>query len=182
MRQAGKSADDAEIASLLLAARTEAEAITRRTLRQSVTRRHELRHWPGRRWDFLAPPLHHTPAVTVEHYDSGDTLQTVASSNYEIEPTVSSGHVNEGVSSIVFKPDYTLPALSTDRGGTRVIITYTTGWGDWDALSSELRGMVEIARTAIKIILYDNYNKSNSEENRKRARDLLGALAFGSYA
>ena len=176
------NADDQEIQSLLRAARHEAEAISRRTLRESVTRRQELRHWPAERcWKFQFPPLHHTPTVTVEYYDSSDNLQTVASSDYDIEPTLSSGQIHAGMSMLIFKPNYALPQLTSDRDGTRIIITYITGWGDWDAVSEELQGMVESARTAIKILLWDGYHKENDENNRKRAKQILGSIAFGWY-
>lgn len=191
----GNTSDDQEIQSLLVAARAEAEAISRRTLMESVTRRHELHNWPldefgCRRWQFQFPPLHHTPAITVEYYDTNDTLQTVASTNYDIEPTLSSGQIHAGVSTIRFKPNYTLPQLTSDRDGTRVIITYTTGWGDWKNLPQGLRGTVEIARSAIKLLLWEYYHKDTADDSfgvnvglsRKTAKELLGAISFGFYA
>lgn len=178
----GNQADDQEILSLLRAARREAEAITRRTLRQSVTRRHELGWWPvSREYCFQWPPLHHTPAVTVEYYDTANALQTVSSSDYFIHPTLSSGQITDGVSRLTFDTNYNLPSLY-DRRPDRVIITYITGWGDWDALSEELQGSVEAARSAIKILLWDNYNKANNAEDVQRAKDILGSISFGFYA
>lgn len=166
--------EDDEIDGMIIAARREAEAITRRTLRQSVTRVETLKHWFNR-FTFPHPPLHVTHAITIKYYDSDNTLQTVADSNYFVEPELSAGDINEGVSFLEFDTNYVKPILY-DRRPTRIQITYTAGYG------TEVTDNVHVARQSIKELLWAAYYGDPDEKKLKQARSWLNDIAFGFYA
>lgn len=165
--------EDIEISGMIAAARVEAERITKRTLRASVTRVDLATHW-HRRIDFLNPPLHTTPAITVKYYDSNNVLTTVAASNYFLVPTVATGDEQEGVSHIDFDTNFSFPILYSRRTD-RIEITYTTGYVTQAAIP-------EVAKRAVKIMVWDDYNGEADENNLKRAKQSLAAIAFGFYA
>ena len=165
--------EDAEINAMVAAARMEAERITHRTLRASVTRVDLRTHWFNR-FTFLNPPLHTTPAITVKYYDSNNVLTTVVASNYFLIPTVVTGDEQEGTSHIDFDTNFSFPILYSRRTD-RIEITYTTGYVTQGAIP-------EVAKRAVKIMVWDDYYGEANENNLKRARQSLGAIAFGHYA
>lgn len=165
--------EDVEIRAMIVAARIEAERISKRTLRASVTRVQLLQHW-FRRFKFENPPLHTTPGIVVRYYDSSNTITTVAATNYDLDPPVSTGDENEGVSYITFDRNFNFPILY-DRRVDRIEITYITGYVTQGAIP-------EAAKQAVKILVWDNYYGEANETNLKRAADLLGSIGFGFYA
>lgn len=165
--------EDDEINGMIATARIEAEAITRRTLRPSVTRVHNERQWFNR-FVFQHPPLHTTPAITVKYYDASNTLTTVDASDYFVVPSVATGDENEGVSFLDFDTFFSHPVLY-DRRTDRIEITYNTGYVTQDAIPI-------VAKQAVKIFVWDAYYGEANENNLKRARQLLGSIAFGFYA
>lgn len=165
--------EDAEINVMITAARIEAEAITHRTLRASVTRVDVLSNW-FTRFKFKNPPLHTTPAETVQYYDSTNSLTTVADSNYDIVPSVSTGDENEGVSYLQFDSFFSAPILY-DRRPDRILITYTTGYVSQDLIP-------ETAKHAVKMIVWNMYYGEEDNRHVIRAKQLLGSIAYGFYA
>ena len=163
--------EDAEISSMLTAARVNAEAISRRTLRPSVTRVDVLCEWFNR-YVFRNPPLHTTPAIAVKYYDTDNVLQTVDSSDYFAVPEVSTGDENDGVSFIEFNTNFTHPQLY-DRRPDPIQITYTTGYVTQDAIP-------EVAKQAVKLLVWDQYYKET--DGQAPAKQMLGSIAFGFYA
>jgi len=164
--------EDAEISAMIVSAREEAERITHRTLRASVTRVDLRTDWFNR-FKFLNPPLHTTPVIAVKYYDSLNVLTTVAASNYFLVPSVSTGDEQEGVSWIDFDTFFAHPILY-DRRQDRIEITYTTGYVTQAAIP-------EVAKRAVKIMVYDDYHGEANENNLKRARQSLAAIGFGFY-
>ena len=165
---------DEEIEGMIVSARQEAERITKRTLRASVTRVDLRTHWFNR-FTFLNPPLHTTPAITVKYYDVNNVLTTVAASNYDLVPPVSTGDEQEGVSYIEFDTFFSHPSLYSRRRTGRIEMTYTTGYVTQDEIP-------EVAKRAVKIMVYDDYYGEANENNLKRARQSLAAIGFGFYA
>ncbi len=166
--------EDAEINGMIVAARMEAERISHRTLRASVTRVDLLTHWFNR-FHFLNPPLHTTPSITVKYYDASNVLTTVDSSNYFREPPTVAGDEQEGTSYIDFDTNFSFPILYDRRTSGRIEITYTTGYVTQAAIP-------EVAKRAVKIMVWDDYYGEANELNLKRAKQSLGAIAFGHYA
>ncbi len=165
--------EDAEINGMIAASRMEAERITHRTLRESVTRVDLLTHWFNR-FEFSNPPLHTTPAITVKYYNASNVLTTVDESNYEKVPAVTTGDEQEGVSYIDFDTFFSHPILY-DRRTDRIQITYTTGYVTQAAIP-------EVAKRAVKIFVWDDYYGEANENNLRRAKQSLGSIAFGHYA
>ena len=166
--------EDAEISSMIVAARMEAERISHRTLRASVTRVDLRTHW-FHRFEFLNPPLHTTPAITVKYYDASNVLTTVDASDYFLNPPVTTGDEQEGVSHIDFDTFFSHPILYAQRPTDRIEITYTTGYVTQAAIP-------EVAKRAVKIMVWDDYYGDANELNLRRAKQSLGAIAFGFYA
>ena len=81
--------------------------------------------WYGRRPERArCLPLARTPLVSIEsvkYFDTADTEQTVAASNYVADIYGTPG-------SISFKPDYSLPALTTSPRADAVSINFTAGY------------------------------------------------------
>ena len=101
-------------------------------------------------------------------------LTTVAASNYFLVPSKSTGDEQEGVSWIDFDTFFSHPILY-DRRQDRIEITYTTGYVTQDEIP-------EVAKRAVKIMVYDDYYGEANENNLKRARQSLAAIGFGNYA
>ena len=118
--------------------------------------------------------MHTTPAVTVKYYDSLNVHTTVAASNYFLVPSVAIGDEQEGVSYIDFDTFFSHPVLYTRRTD-RIEITYITGYVTQDEIP-------EVAKQAVKIMVWDSYYGQADANNLKRARQLLGSIAFGFYA
>lgn len=166
--------EDAEVKGMIVAAREEAERISHRTLRASVTRVDLLPHWFNR-FTFLNPPLHTTPAITVKYYDASNVLTTVAASNYFQGPPVTAGDEQEGISYIDFDTFFSHPILYDRRPTDRIEITYTTGYVTQAAIPVN-------AKKAVRLFVWLDYYGEDDANKLKRANQLLGTIAFGFYA
>ena len=87
---------------------------------------------------------------------------------------MTTGDEQEGVSYITFDTFFAHPILF-DRRPDRIEITYTTGYVTQAAIP-------EVAKRAVKIMVYDDYYGEANENNLKRARQSLAAIGFGFYA
>jgi hypothetical protein len=173
--------EDEDVLEMLVAAREDAEAITHRTLRASVTRTETLSSW-FKRFNFLNPPLHTTPAVVVNYYDTDNAQQTVAASNYNIVPVQTTGDQYDGVTYLQFNDLFVRPIPYQFRPDP-ITITYVTGYVTQALIPA-------VAKQAVKLLLWELYYKDTKDDafgvnvglGRKRAEQLLGSKAFGFYA
>ena len=160
--------DDARITRHILEAREEAEGITNRTLRLSVTHARTYDGWPSE-MRFDSPPLE--SVVSVTYYDIDDVSQTLSSSNYVVRtPTDGRGDLTWSRAA-----GTTLPAL-TDRIDS-VTVNYTTGYTSADAVPERAKGSILMLVSA----LYDQSELKESEAYRSTARRRLADIDWGIY-
>jgi hypothetical protein len=105
LRQLGME-DDQTILDVLQGAVNEAEELTNRTLRQSVTSTGYFRGW-SYSYPMPLPPL--ISVTSVKYYDSAEVQQTVTASDYEVQLSTR----NQG--RVAFRYDYSFPNLDSDR-------------------------------------------------------------------
>jgi uncharacterized phiE125 gp8 family phage protein len=71
-------------------------------------------------------------AVVVQYYDADGTLQTLATTVYDVDTVSRPGRV-------VLKPDQSWPSLQHSRLNGRVVITYVVGWTTADAVPERIK-------------------------------------------
>ena len=146
------NADGATVRDALRGALDEAELITLRTLRKSVTRTCYYRSW-AYRMNAPYPPLQ--SITSVKYYDYADTLQTLSSSNYRVSAS------SEGQGAVLFDHDYSFPNLNPNREDP-VQIVFVTGYGTQDAIPGTAQTGIRLLTEAI----YDGDSDKRTEAER----------------
>ncbi len=86
----------------------------------------------------MAAPLQNdagaTPstAVTVQYYDTDGTLQTLATTVYDVDTVSRPGRV-------VLKPGQSWPSVQSERRAGAVVITYVVGWTSADEVPERIK-------------------------------------------
>jgi len=159
---------DDEVTLLIRAARDYCERFTQRTLRTSVARTLKQCEWWCHELRLPWPPLLTVSAVT--YYDSSNSLQTLASSNYSVETST------DGGGRIVWATAATIPSLYSRPDAVNV--AFTTGYADATALPP-------VALQAFKAKLTELWgsgSESEIEAARKCTDRLLGLVDWSGYA
>jgi len=149
--------DDLTILEALHAAVNEAEEVTNRTLRQSVTRTIYFRGWSR---DLIIPLAPLSSVTSVKYYNYADTLTLLASSTYNVQAST------RGPGRISWESDYTFPNLNEDRSDPVQVIC-VTGYGSEDQIPA-------LAKTAIRLLCEANYD--GAPEKRLEAHKILRPL------
>lgn len=152
------SDDDALIDDFLRAAREMAELYLGRGL-FTQTWRYVQDTWSDVMWLPMAAPL--ASVTSVQYYAADGTLTTLASSSYLVDTTTQPGR-------LVRAPNATWPALQSDRGAARVIVTYVVGWSMVASIPSSIVH-------AIRVTLTDFYRRRAVAEMPAAAVSLLAA-------
>lgn len=151
--------DDLTILEALHGAVEDAEGFCNRTFRQSVTHTIYFRGWE----QYIPIPFPPLQSITsVKYYDISNTLQTMSSSDYQVQtPT-------RGKGGVYWETDFNFPNLNTDRADPVEIIA-VTGWGS----ESQIPPM---AKTAIRLLCMADYD--GSPEKRTEAHRILQKLVY----
>lgn len=158
---------DVEIQAALEAAIDYCEATSGRALRISHTLAQKYRNWPCDPIRFDRQPVKSITSVT--YYDEAGASQTVASSNYRLQPSTNAGAVLE------WDDDFTQPGL--DDRDDAVTITYVAGYTD-------IASVPALAKYAIKLKLREIFGDLNEREyaaTQRSCDDLLRMIDWGCY-
>jgi len=109
---------DAELTRLITAARKSCEARLKRQL-INATYQWTMDYWPGYCMEIPQGPL--SSVTSIQYYDGDGTLQTWASTNYQVDTTTLYGTVTLAYNS-------TFPTLQTDKKNA-VLVTFVAGYG-----------------------------------------------------
>lgn len=110
-------------------------------------------------WLPMAAPLQSTPTPpTVQYYDENGTLQTLATTYYDVDTTSEPGR-------IVRKPNQTYPSVQSDRLRP-VIITYVCGWSTVDDIPEPIKQGMRVYVAAL------DADRLDAEAARKAAEIL----------
>lgn len=123
------AANDVLVDSYGRAAREEAEAYMGRGL-LTQTWKYVLQDFAPVMPLPMAAPLQ--SVTSVKYYDTDGTLQTLATSVYDVDTLARPG-------AVVLKPDQTWPSLQSTRLHWRVEIIYVVGWTTADAVPERIK-------------------------------------------
>lgn len=164
------SADDANVASYLAAARAYCEEWGELTLRVNVTRRLSCETWPdGDGWVLKRPPV--VGVTSVKYLDAEGAEVPVDSSNYRTHAT------GGGLMLVEFIESFVRPATASRRDA--VSVTYTTGFSSAEAAPDG-------AKAAILLLLSFLYDARDQKatlprQTQQAAMSLLSAYGAPSY-
>lgn len=162
------SAEDTRATLLLESARDFCERWGERTLRLSATRTFATNDWPCGGWTLRHPPV--TAVSSITYYDADDSLQTLATSNYQVN--MSEG----GFAYIEYTDTATLPTLH-DRQDA-VIVTYTTGYSSASAAPAAAKyAIIQAGKSLISM-----GDVRQAERDERCAKTLLSTVSAPNYA
>lgn len=159
---------DDEVTSLIRAARDYCERFAARTLRASTTRTIKLEQWWCDQLELPFPPL--LGITSIAYYDTNNSSQTLASSNYYAETSTDGGGCVE------WTYNATIPSVYSREDA--ITVTYTAGYAD-------LASVPPVAVQAMKCKVTELWG-AGTESETKAAREacdrLLSLVDWTGYA